>query len=352
MPMSTRYASITGWGKYAPPRVVTNDDLAEHMDTSDEWIRSRSGICERRFVGDGESTATMSAASGRAALDRAGVDPQEVDLILVATSSPDYLTPPVSSQVQYLIGAGEVGAMQITVGCTGFVYALVTAQQFIQTGAYDTVLVIGTELISRWISYDNRSTAVLFGDGSGAVIMQATDEPCGITGYVLGSDGSGAEHIIVPAGGVAQPPAHKAIDDDLINIKMNGREVFKFATRIMGQALEESLAAAGRGVDDIDLFVPHQANRRIIEYAAEQAGIPLEKVAINVDRYGNTSAASVPLALAEAFDDGRVQPGDTLALVAFGAGLTWASAIFELAADLPVFQRVGPSSEEPAPAHP
>lgn len=346
--MSTRYASITGWGKYAPPRIVTNDDLAQHMDTSDEWIRSRSGIRERRFVGDDESTATMSVASGREALDRAGLEAEDVDLILVATSSPDYLTPPVSSQVQSLLGAEGVGAMQITVGCTGFVYALVTAQQFIQTGAYDTILVIGTELISRWISYDNRSTAVLFGDGSGAVVMQATDEPCGITGHVLGSDGSGAEHIIVPAGGVAQPPTHEAIDQDLINIKMNGREVFKFATRIMGKALDEALAAAGQTVDDIDLFVPHQANRRIIEYAAEEAGIPLDKVAINVDRYGNTSAASVPLALAEAFDDGRVQPGDTLALVAFGAGLTWAAAIVDLAADFPALQHVTPSAKEAA----
>lgn len=346
--MSTRYASITGWGKYAPPRVVTNDDLAQHMDTSDEWIRSRSGIRERRFVGDDESTATMSVASGREALDRAGLEAEDVDLILVATSSPDYLTPPVSSQVQSLLGAEGVGAMQITVGCTGFVYALVTAQQFIQTGAYDTILVIGTELISRWISYDNRSTAVLFGDGSGAVVMQATDEPCGITGHVLGSDGSGAEHIIVPAGGVAQPPTHEAIDQDLINIKMNGREVFKFATRIMGKALDEALAAAGQTVDDIDLFIPHQANRRIIEYAAEEAGIPLDKVAINVDRYGNTSAASVPLALAEAFDDGRVQPGDTLALVAFGAGLTWAAAIVDLAADFPALQHVTPSAKEAA----
>lgn len=346
--MSTRYASITGWGKYAPPRVVTNDDLAQHMDTSDEWIRSRSGIRERRFVGDDESTATMSVASGREALDRAGLEAEDVDLILVATSSPDYLTPPVSSQVQSLLGAEGVGAMQITVGCTGFVYALVTAQQFIQTGAYDTILVIGTELISRWISYDNRSTAVLFGDGSGAVVMQATDEPCGITGHVLGSDGSGAEHIIVPAGGVAQPPTHEAIDQDLINIKMNGREVFKFATRIMGKALDEALAAAVQTVDDIDLFIPHQANRRIIEYAAEEAGIPLDKVAINVDRYGNTSAASVPLALAEAFDDGRVQPGDTLALVAFGAGLTWAAAIVDLAADFPALQHVTPSAKEAA----
>jgi len=333
--MSSRYASITGWGHYAPPTVVTNDDLAQKMDTSDEWIRSRSGIRERRFAGEGETTATMSVASGREALERAGVDPQELDLILVATSSPDYLTPPVSSQVQAMLGAEGVGAMQITVGCTGFVYALVTAQQFIQAGTCDAVLVIGTELISRWLSYDNRSTAVLFGDGSGAVVVQATDAPCGVVGHVLGSDGTGAEHIIVPAGGVAQPATHEAIDDDRINVKMNGREVFKFATRIMGQALDEALADAGMGVDDIDLFIPHQANRRIIEYAAKEAGLPMEKVAVNVDRYGNTSAASVPLALAEAFDDGRVQPGDTLALVAFGAGLTWASAIVKLAADLP-----------------
>lgn len=192
----SRYASITGWGQYAPPNVVTNDDLARHMDTSDEWIRSRSGIRERRFAGEDETTTTMSTASGRAALECAGVDPGALDLILIATSSPDHLTPPVSSQVQAMLGADGVGAMQLTVGCTGFVYALVTAQQFIQTGACDTVLVVGTELISRWLSYDDRSTAVLFGDGSGAVVMQATDEPCGVLGHVLGSDGTGAEHII------------------------------------------------------------------------------------------------------------------------------------------------------------
>jgi 3-oxoacyl-[acyl-carrier-protein] synthase-3 len=340
--MQPRYASITGWGKYAPSRVVTNDDLAQKMDTSDEWIRSRSGIRERRFAGEDETTATMSAASGRAALDRAGIDPGDLDLILVATSSPDYLTPPVSSQVQAMLGAEGVGAMQITVGCTGFVYALVTAQQFIQAGSYDTILVIGTELISRWLRHDNRNTAVLFGDGSGAVVVQATDEPCGVIGHVLGSDGTGAEHIIVPAGGVARPPTHEAIDEGLLNIKMNGREVFKFATRIMGQALDAALADAAMAASDIDLFVPHQANRRIIEYAAEQAGLPMEKVAVNVDRYGNTSAASVPLALAEALDDGRVQPGDSLALVAFGAGLTWASAIVRLASDLSALRAIEP----------
>lgn len=347
--MPARYASITGWGHYAPPRVVTNDDLAQHMETSDEWIRSRSGIRERRVAGDDETTATMSAASGRAALEQAGLAPSDLDLILVATSSPDYLTPPVSSQVQALIGADGVGAMQITVGCTGFVYALVTAQQFIQAGTHDTILVVGTELISRWLSYDNRSTAVLFGDGSGAVVVEATDTPCGVIGHVLGSDGSGAEHIIVPAGGVAHPPTHEAIDNDEINIKMNGREVFKFATRVMVQALDEALTDAGKQAEDIDLFVPHQANRRIIEYAAHEAGLPLENVAINVDRYGNTSAASVPLALSEAFDAGRVQPGDTLALVAFGAGLTWAAAIVELEPHLPAFEAdSSDAAEQPA----
>lgn len=334
------YASITGWGHYAPTNVMTNDDLARHMDTSDEWIRSRSGIRERRFAEEGETTATMSVESGRRALDRAGLDARDLDLILVASSSPDYLTPPVSSQVQHGLGAPGVGAMQITVGCTGWVYALVTAEQFIKTGAYQNILVIGTELISRWLSWENRSTAVLFGDGSGAVVVQASDEPAGILGHVLGSDGSGAEDIIVPAGGVAYPLTHERLEANEYNVKMNGREVFRFATRIMGSALDEALARADRTVEDIDLFVPHQANARIIEYAANEAGLPHEKVVVNVDRYGNTSAASVPLALAEALDEGRARPGDTIAFVAFGAGLTWASAIFQLSTTVPALSSV------------
>ena len=336
--METRYASITGWGKYVPSNVVTNDDLAQHMDTSDEWIRTRSGICERRWAEEGETTATMSVEAGQAALDRASVNPADLDLILVASSSPDYLTPPVSSQVQSMLGAGTIGAMQLAVGCTGFIYGLVTAQQFIENGTSDTILVIGSELTSRWLSYDNRSTAVLFGDGAGAVVMEATDEPCGIEGHVLASDGEKGENIKVPAGGVAQPPTHETIDEGLCNLKMNGREVFKFATRIMGTALQEGLDEAGLTADDIDLFIPHQANTRIIDYAAEQAGLPREKVIVNVDRYGNTSAASVPLALAEAFDEERIQPGDRLALVAFGSGLTWGSAIFQLATDIPALR--------------
>jgi len=336
--MNTSYANIIGWGKYVPANVVTNDDLARYVDTSDEWIRARSGIRERRFASDDETTATMSTEAGRAALEKAGVAPTDLDLIIIATSSPDHLTPPVSSQVQEALGATDVGAMQLTVGCTGFVYGIVTAQQFIATGACKTVLVVGAELISRWLKPEDRSVYVLFGDGAGAVVMQATDEPCGILGHVLGSDGSGAQHIIVPAGGTAMVPTHETVDQ--VAIRMNGREVFKFATRVMGRALQEALDHAGLTTDDIDLFIPHQANLRIIEYAVKQAGLPREKVYVNVERYGNTAAASVPLALCEAFDEGRIKPGDMLAMVAFGAGLTWASAIFKLGVEIPALRQM------------
>ncbi len=333
-PMQARNGSITGWGLYAPERVVTNEDLAEVVETSDEWIRSRSGIRERRFAGPGVHTSTMSIAAGRSALERAGLDAADLDLILVATSSPDHLTPPVSSQVQHALGA-TCGAMQLAVGCTGFVYALVTAHQFIAAGTCANILVIGAELISRWLNFEDRSTAVLFGDGAGAVVLQATDAPCGLLGHVLGSDGSGAGHIIVPAGGMAEPPTPEGIAAGRTSIHMNGREVFKFATRVLVEALHEGLARAGCTPEDVDLLVPHQANARIIDYAAEQMGFPEEKVVVNVDRYGNTSAASVPLALCEAPEAGRVRPGDTVALVAFGAGLTWGSAILRMGAHVP-----------------
>lgn len=337
--MNARFAQLIGWGAHAPARVVTNDDLAQIMDTTDEWIRTRSGIRERHFAEEGEHTSTMSIAAGQRALDCAGLTAADLDLILVATSSPDHLTPPVSSQVQHALGA-SCGAMQVTVGCTGFVYALVVAQQFIATGACTNVLVIGAELISRWLNMEDRSTAVLFGDGAGAVVLQATDEPCGVLGHVLGSDGSGAEHIIVPAGGIAEPPTAENIAAGRAAIHMNGREVFKFATRVMGRALLDALDRSDLGIDDVDLLIPHQANARIIEYAAAEVGIPMDKVVVNVERYGNTSAASVPLALCEALDDGRARPGDTLALVAFGAGLTWAAAIFQLGLSIPALDAV------------
>jgi 3-oxoacyl-[acyl-carrier-protein] synthase-3 len=330
------YGNLVGWGKYVPERVLTNDDLTRMVETSDAWIQERSGIRERHVAREGENTSHLAVAASRAALAKAGLTASDLDLIIVATSSPDYLTPPVSSQVQQMLGARTVGAFQMVVGCTGFVYALVTAQQFIASGAARTVLVVGAELTSRMLDWTDRTTCVLFGDGAGAVVLQATNEPCGMLAHVLGSDGTGAAHIIVPGGGIATPPWEPQVCAERLGyIRMNGREVFKFATRVMGQALREVLARAGRTFADIDLFIPHQANARIIEYAAHEAGLPPEKVFVNVDRYGNTSAASVPIALCEAFEAGRIHPGSLLALVAFGAGLTWAAALVQVGLHTP-----------------
>jgi 3-oxoacyl-[acyl-carrier-protein] synthase-3 len=327
-----RQSTITGWGLYAPERIVTNDELAQTLDTTDEWIRTRSGIGQRHVVGPDEFTSTMSTAAAERAMAQSGVAADDLDLILVATSTPDYLTPPVSSQIQDMLGA-NCGAMALVVGCTGFVYAVVTAHQFIATGAARTVLVIGAETITRNLNWEDRSTCVLFGDGAGAVVMQATDEvDAGVQAFVLGSDGSGAEHLIQYSGGTRTPPTAETIAAGDNYLRMNGREVFKFATSKMVQSLDQVMTDAGITADDIDLFIPHQANARIIEYAAQQAGIPMEKVVMNVERYGNTSAATIPIALAEAFDAGRAKPGDTLAFVGFGAGLTWAACIFQLAA--------------------
>ena len=266
-----RQSTITGWGLYAPKRTVTNDELAQTIDTTDEWIQTRSGIRERHIVGPDEFTSTMSAAAGQRAMDQAGVTAADLDLILVATSTPDYLTPPVSSQVQDLLGA-KCGAMALVVGCTGFVYAVVTAHQFIATGAAKTVLIIGAETITRNLNWEDRTTCVLFGDGAGAVVMQASEEAgAGVQAFVLGSDGSGAEHLIQYSGGTRTPPTAETIAAGDNYLRMNGREVFKFATTKMVQSLDQVLTEAGMTADDIDLFVPHQANARIIEYAA-QAG--------------------------------------------------------------------------------
>ena len=324
------YGNITGWGKYVPTRVITNADLERTLDTSDEWIVTRTGIRERHIVAEGESTSQMSIAAAKDALEMAGVRAKDLNLIIVATSTPDYLTPPISSQIQHGLGAKNVGAFTLVTGCTGFVYALATAQQFIATGAYKTVLVIGAELLSRFVDWSDRATCVLFGDGAGAVVVQATETPSGVLSFVLGSDGSGGENLILPGGGAVNPPSHKSLDAGLHHLKMNGNEVFKFATRVLGKALREAIQQAGLKTEDIDLFIPHQANIRIIESAAKFANLPPEKVFVNVQKYGNTSAASIPIALCEAFEEGRAKIGDTLAFVAFGAGLTWAAAVVKV----------------------
>jgi 3-oxoacyl-[acyl-carrier-protein] synthase-3 len=341
--MEKRYGNIIGWGKYVPPRVLTNADLEKMVDTSDEWIVTRTGIRERHIVSENEHTSQMATEAARAALKMAGVPAKKLDLIIVATSTPDYLTPPVSSQVQHALGAVDVGAFTLVNGCTGFVSALVTAQQFIAAGTAENILIIGVELLSRFVDWKDRATCVLFGDGAGAVVIQATEEPSGVLTYVLGSDGSGGEHLIVKGGGAARPLTHESLVAHEQYLQMNGNQVFKFATRVVGKAVRQVIADAGLTSKDIDLFIPHQANARIIESAARQAHLPMEKVFMNVQKYGNTSAASIPLALCEAFEEGRAKIGDTLAFVAFGAGLTWAAAVVK------IVERKSPPEPEPKP---
>jgi 3-oxoacyl-[acyl-carrier-protein] synthase-3 len=324
--MTERYSQITGWGKYAPPRVLTNADLANMVDTSDEWIVTRTGIRERHIVGPGETNTTMSVAAAGQALDVAGLTPKDVDLIVVATSSPDHFLPSVASEIQYQLGA-ECPAFALTAGCTGFVYGLVTAHQFIATGAYNRVLVIGSEVISSFVNWEDRDTCVLFGDGAGAVVLEASNQPSGVLSFVLGSDGSGGEHLIVRGGGCAYPMSHEMIDNKAMYIEMNGREVFKFASRILGEAALQAVERAGLSLGDIDLLIPHQANLRIIELAARHLGMPMEKVMVNLERYGNTSAASIPIALVEALEEGRIRDGMNICMVGFGGGLTWAAAV-------------------------
>lgn len=324
--MTGRYSKITGWGKYVPPKVLTNADLEKIVDTSDEWIVSRTGIRERHIVSSGETNSYISVAASRQALDVAGLMPKDIDLIIVATSSPDHFLPGVASQVQYQLGA-DCPAFTLTAGCTGFVYALATAHQFVATGAYDRVLVIGSEVISQFVNWEDRNTCVLFGDGAGAVVLEASSQPSGVQSFVLGSDGSGGEYLIVRGGGVAYPISHEMVDDKAMYIEMDGRKVFKFATQVMREATLQALDKAGLTLDDIDLLIPHQANLRIIELAARHLKLPMEKIVVNLDRYGNTSAASIPIALVEALEEGRVRDGMNVVIVGFGGGLTWAAAV-------------------------
>ncbi len=321
-----KYARITGWGMYVPERVLTNSDLEKIVDTSDEWIRTRSGIRERHLCAPGETSSSMSLASGRQALERAQLHPSQVELIVVASSTPDYLVPSVANIVQDKLGATNAPAFSVVSGCTGWVYALVTASQFIQTGAYRNALVIGTEHLSMGIDWTDRSTCVLFGDGSGAVVLEASDQPTGLLSFDLGSDGTGWDALWVPGCGGAHPASQQVVDQRLQYLRMDGQRVFKFATRVMADSVVKVMASSGLSLDDVALVIPHQANDRIIEVARRRLGVPPEKMMVNIDRYGNTSAASIPLALAEAADQGRIKAGDHVVFTSFGAGLSWASA--------------------------
>ncbi len=325
--MTERYGRITGWGMYVPDRVLTNHDLEQMVDTSDEWIISRTGIRERRIAEPGETTSTMAVEAARQALARADVAPEELNLIIVATSSPDYFTPPVSSMVQDQLAAKKAAAFTLAAGCTGFVYALVAANQFIATGMYDKILVIGVEHLSMAVDWTDRDTCVLFGDGAGAVVVEASDQPTGILSAELGSEGKDWDALILPGGGSARPFSEQTLANKEQYLRMDGRRVFKFATRAMTDSTLRVVRESGISWDDIKLVIPHQANARIIDLAVRRLKIDPAKVMVNLDRYGNTSTASIPLALCEAVDQGRIKSGDHVVMVGFGAGLTWAATV-------------------------
>ena len=328
--MARQNAVVTGYGFYAPPRVVTNHEFAKMgVETSDEWITSRTGIKERRFAGEGETTSTMSTRAARAALERARMRPAELDLIIVGTCSPDYLFPATACLVQKELGAERAGAFDIEAACTSFVSALAVANGMILAGTHRNALVIGAECLSRLLNFKDRTTCVLFGDGAGAVILEASNASVGVESAVLHSDGSKGELLWVEAGGSRVPATNETVAAGKHFIRMEGGETFKLAVKSMADAAEEALIQANVTADEIDLMIPHQANIRIIQKMAERLHFPMDKVFVNIQRYGNTSAASIPIALAEAAESGRLKKGDRVLLAAFGGGFTWGASVME-----------------------
>lgn len=326
-PSEARPAGVAGIGSCLPSTILTNFDLERMVDTSDEWILARTGIRERRIAGPSEATSDFAIGAARRALLDAGVSGDQVDLIIVATTTPDHPFPAVSNQVQEAIGASGAACFDLAAGCSGFIYALVTGAQFVRGGGYQRVLVIGAETLSRLVDWKDRSTCVLFGDGAGAALMTPCEKGYGILSYDLGADGAGAMLLYVDAGGSRHPASHETVAANRHVIKMSGPEVFKFAVRVIEESTLRAIDRAGLTTKDIDCFVAHQANARIFDAAGKRLGLSPDRIYNNVSRYGNTSTASIPLALDEARAEGMIQRGDVVALVGFGAGLSWASAI-------------------------
>jgi 3-oxoacyl-[acyl-carrier-protein] synthase III len=317
---------ITGLGVNVPAKVVTNDDLAKFVDTSDEWIIERTGIRERRIAAPEQAMTDLALPAARTALERAGVEPEEIDLIIVATVTPDMMFPTTGSLLADLLPAPNAAAYDLLAGCTGFVYALAQGHAMVSAGLSKKALVVGGDVLSKILDWTDRSTLVLFGDGAGAVVLERVDEG-GFEGFELGADGGGGEHLWLPGSG------SRTFEDADRLVKMNGREVFKFATRVMVSSAQALLDEVGRTIDDVDVYVPHQANTRIIDYATKKLGIPQDRVIVNVDKYGNTSSGSIPLALGEAEADGRLRQGSLVLMTGMGAGLTWGSTLMEWTAN-------------------
>jgi 3-oxoacyl-[acyl-carrier-protein] synthase-3 len=330
MPLPLPSVIISGTGSFVPAKVVTNDDMAKIVDTSDEWIRSRSGIGERRFAGQDETTSAMASAAAEKALEAAGVDRAEIDLVIVATMTPDMPFPSTACLVQSRLGLGNITAFDIQAACSGFIYALNMGSHLLRSGAYKKALVIGAEKMSAILDFKDRTTCVLFGDGASAAVIETGEAPgVGLLGGITGSDGSTPSLLYQPAGGSACPASVESVQAGQHFIKMNGKEIFKLAVRVMGEVSCEILERYGYDTDQVDLVIPHQANMRIIDSLAKRIHLPLERFHNNLDRFGNTSAASVGLALDEAFRQGRIQSGDLVLLVAFGAGLTWGATLIK-----------------------
>lgn len=322
-------ASITGIGSFLPKKVLTNDDLTKMLDTTDEWITKRTGIKERRIVENGATASDLAIEASLRALDDANVLPSEVDLIVAATITPDCLVPSTACFLQDKIGASNAGAFDILAACAGFVYALSIAKSFVASGAMKTVLVVGTECLSKITDYTDRSTCILFGDGAGAVIVQRGNGRREIITTHLGSDGSQAELLMLPAGGSRLPTSHETIESRSHYIRLKGKELFKVAINNMVDVITKTVAENNMKIEDIDLIIPHQSNIRIIEAAMDRLKLPRKKAYINIDRFGNTSSASIPIAIDEIDKGGMLNPGDLVLLVAFGGGLTWSSSIIK-----------------------
>ncbi len=321
------YAAIVGWGKCLPAKVVTNDDLAQIVETSDEWISKHTGIRERRVVGPGETAVSMAAAAARDALAVAKLQSSDLDLIIVSTYSPDYHLPGAAPILQAELGATHAAAFDLRAGCPGFLYALSVANQFIASGVYQRVLVVGTEVISQFLNWADRRTCVLFGDGAGAVILEASEQPTGFLSFSLGTKGRDYDALIYRAAGSRHPINAEPFAEDLRSLQMDGQRLLSFAVRSIGPAIREQLRANGLSVEDIALVIPQQSNLRFMEWIAEQFGFPMEKIVVNVDKYANTSSASVAIALCEALEQKRIHQGDHVLLLSFGAGLNWAASV-------------------------
>jgi 3-oxoacyl-[acyl-carrier-protein] synthase III len=332
--MIPRSVRISGWGAYTPERVLTNADLEQLVDTSDEWIVSRTGIRERRVAAPHETTATLGAIAAKRAIATAGLQPDDIELIIVATLTPDYWMPSTAALVKEAIGNHRAAAFDVSAACSGFIFGYATADAYVRSGLYRHVLVIGAELLTRFLDFTDRNTCILFGDGAGAVVLSASDEEGGgLAGVELTTDPDGAYMIWLPSGGSRSPSSEETFRRGEHYIRMEGRETYRFATRTLASTALRAIEKAGWTPDQVDLFIPHQANIRIIESVAKGLGLSMDRMFVNVDRYGNTSAASVGIALAEAVDTGRVKVGDRLVFVAFGAGFTSGAVALTWTAD-------------------